>query len=68
MDYKLVSEFSKPHFEHQVQSWLDKGWKLVGGVSVTYHPSIEDYYGKPGIIYAQSLSFEEVAEPGEAIL
>jgi hypothetical protein len=42
--YKIVSGDGMDEISKQVEFWLAKGWKFVGGVSVVHGQFIDTYY------------------------
>ena len=42
--YKVVENSSQIKFTEQVEFWLSKGWKLVGGVYVSQGTTYTLYY------------------------
>lgn len=50
MDYDVITEDTQVAFVESVQAWLNAGWQLAGGVSITHIPEDQSY------VYAQAVT------------
>lgn len=58
--YEIIEEFQLEKFKHAVERYLEDGWQLVGGVSVTlvYLNSnrVLDKDGRPSLLMSQAVA------------
>jgi hypothetical protein len=61
MKYQILFDDDNNQLAKRVEAWLDAGWELQGGVSVTLSESDDYRY----IMFAQAIVLREVQESNE---
>lgn len=56
MKYKIIRKNSYSGLEGEVNSWIEKGWEPIGGVSILHKSNTQDFSLLQAMVYEERTS------------